>query len=59
MTPSRATALPPKPPAPSTLMLCDQLLTLAKDADRAGLTRTASRLVGLAHKVFEEPAARA
>jgi hypothetical protein len=40
--------------APSPLMLCDRLLTLAQEADRAGLVRTAGHLLDLAHTVFDE-----
>jgi hypothetical protein len=39
---------------PSPLMLCDRLLTLAEDADRAGCAATAEHLLQLAHSVFEE-----
>ncbi len=38
----------------STLVLCDRLLELAQDADRAGFTGTAERLLRLAHSVFDE-----
>ena len=40
--------------APSPLVLCDRLLTLAQDADRAGYAVTAEHLLHLAHTVFEE-----
>jgi hypothetical protein len=46
---------PPPTPQSSPLVLCDRLLTLAKDADRAGFAITAEHLVHLAHSVFEEP----
>ncbi len=39
---------------PSPLVLCDRLLTLAEDADRAGCAVTAEHLLHLAHTVFEE-----
>jgi hypothetical protein len=39
---------------PSPLMLCDRLLTLAQDADRAGYAATAEHLLELADAVFEE-----
>jgi len=39
---------------PSPLVLCDRLLTLAQDADRAGYTITAEHLLHLAYDVFEE-----
>ena len=48
-----ATADPLRMP-PSPLMLCDRLLTLAQDADRAGYASTAEHLLHLAHTVFEE-----
>ncbi len=51
--PISAIADAPKQP-PSPLMLCDRLLTLAQDADRAGCAATARRLLDLAHTVFEE-----
>jgi hypothetical protein len=38
----------------SPLMLADQLLTLAKDAERAGLHRPAERLLKLAYAVYGE-----
>ncbi len=44
--------------ASSPLMLCDRLLSLAEDADRAGLSRTAECLLKLAFRVCgEKPAA--
>ena len=43
----------PTPPA-SSLVLCDRLITLAQDADRAGFAITAEQLVHLAHTVLEE-----
>lgn len=44
----------PRPTPPSPLVLCDRLLTLAQDADRAGFTVTAEHLLHLADSVFEE-----
>jgi hypothetical protein len=41
-------------PSPSPLVLCDRLITLAQDADRAGFAVTAEHLVHLAHVVLEE-----
>ncbi len=41
-------------PQPSPLMLCDHLLTLAQQAERAGYPGTAARLVGLAESMFRE-----
>ncbi len=38
----------------SPLVLSDRLLALAQDADRAGFTGTAERLLRLAHSVFDE-----
>lgn len=38
----------------SPLVLVDRLISLARDADRAGHGRTASRLVELAHVVCDE-----
>ena len=42
----------------SPLMLSDHLITLAEQADRAGYTATARRLVSLACTVFDEAAKR-
>jgi hypothetical protein len=42
------------PPAPSPLVLCDRLLRLAQDADRAGYLATADQLVYLANTVLLE-----
>ena len=39
----------------SPLVLCDNLLSLARDADRAGLRATADRLLDLATSVLDEP----
>lgn len=38
----------------SPLMLADRLIGLAQEADRAGFTASASRLVGMAFAVFDE-----
>lgn len=52
--------MPSRPPAAlaatriSPMILSDRLIALAKDADRAGLTGTAARLVELACTVFDE-----
>ncbi len=40
---------------PSPLIMCDRLLSLAQDAERAGLSVTAEHLLHLAHAVFDEP----
>ena len=45
------------PPAFSPLVLCDNLLSLAQEADHAGLRATATRLLNLATSVLDEPAA--
>ena len=42
------------PPAPSPLMLCDRLIGLAQDADRAGLAAVAGRLLALVDRMFED-----
>jgi hypothetical protein len=44
------------PKVVSPLILCDRLIALAQEADRAGHVATASDLVRLAHSVFEEKA---
>ena len=41
-------------PAHSPLMICDRLISLAQDADRAGYTATADRLVDLVEEMFAE-----
>jgi len=51
LTPSRAV---PSGGTVSPLMLADRLLTLAEDAERAGLHRPALRLVKLAYAVCDE-----
>ena len=38
----------------TSLMLADRLISLAQDADRAGYTRSATSLLGLAYAVFDE-----
>jgi hypothetical protein len=40
--------------AVSELIISDRLIALAKDADRAGYTDTAERLITLACSVFDE-----
>ena len=45
-----ATGQPPL----SELVLSDRLITLAKDADRAGYIDTAEHLLSLAYSVFDE-----
>ena len=45
---------PPVAHQVSPLVLSDRLITLAQDADRAGFTITAERLVTLACSVFDE-----
>ncbi len=41
-------------PAASVLVMSDRLITLALEADRAGYSATAERLLYLAHEVFDE-----
>jgi len=43
-----------KPAPTSPMVLSDHLITLAQEADRAGYTSTARRLVTLACRVFDE-----
>jgi hypothetical protein len=38
----------------SPLLIADRLITLAQDADRAGYSTTAERLVRLVNRVFDE-----
>ena len=45
---------PGVPVAPTPLVLSDRLISLAEDAERAGLRATATRLVRLACAVFDE-----
>jgi hypothetical protein len=40
--------------AVSPLMLADQLLSLAQDADRCGLQKPAKRLLKLAYALYDE-----
>jgi len=47
---------PTRPVETSPLTLSDHLITLAEQADRAGYTNTARRLVNLACTVFDEAA---
>ena len=44
-------------PAFSPLVLCNSLLSLAQEADHAGLRATARRLLNLATSVLDEPPA--
>ena len=46
----------PTPPGPkfSPLILADRLITLAQEADRAGYSSSASRLIGAAYAVLDE-----
>jgi hypothetical protein len=43
------------PPPPSPLVLCDRLISLAQDADRAGHTAAAAHLVDLIDEIFDKP----
>lgn len=38
----------------SPLVLADRLISLAQEADRAGLTASASRLIGLVYAVLDD-----
>lgn len=50
----------PRLTAVSPMTLADRLLSLAEDADRAGFSTTAERLLYLVYSVFDEkPAANA
>jgi hypothetical protein len=50
-----AVTIPPAAePAFSELVLSDRLITLAEDADRAGYTTTAERLLKLACGAFDK-----
>lgn len=40
----------------SPLVIADRLITLAQDADRAGMVGAANRLIDLAYAVFDERA---
>ena len=42
--------------APSPLMLCDRLISLAQEAGRSGHRATATQLIRLAHTVLDEGA---
>jgi hypothetical protein len=44
----------PSSPTASPLVLCDRLISLAEDAERAGLRTTAAHLVELIEEIFEE-----
>ena len=44
--------VPAAPPSP--LMLCDRLIALAKEAERAGFAVTAEHLLHLVDAMFEE-----
>lgn len=43
----------------SPLILADRLISLAQEADRAGLTSSASRLVGLVYAVLDDESGQA
>lgn len=45
--------------AASPLILCDRLISLAQEADRAGHIETATHLIELAYSVFDEKKPRA
>lgn len=42
----------------SALVLCDRLIQVAQDADRAGYSQTASHLVALVDRMFDIPPQR-
>jgi hypothetical protein len=48
--------VPLTPPAVSPLLLSDRLLTLAQDADKAGLRVAAEHLLQMASEVLDNPA---
>lgn len=54
-----STPTPHQPSGPSPLLLCDKLITLAQQADRAGYAITAHHLALLVETMFEEQPARA
>ena len=58
LSPSTLRRVSVQPPAyqgaVSPLVIADRLITLAKDAERAGYRGTASHLVELAYSVFDE-----
>jgi hypothetical protein len=56
LTPAFPTSPRPTLP-PSPLILCDRLIALAQEADRAGHLTTATQLLRLAHTVLDEEAA--
>jgi hypothetical protein len=47
------TERPPAAPAISPLVLCDRLLTLARDADSAGMRGAAEHMLDLVSEVLE------
>lgn len=49
-----ALPVPASPPPASPLVLCDRLISLAEDADRAGFKTTAAHLVELIEEMFDE-----
>ena len=46
------TAITPRTPSP--LMVCDRLIGLAQDAERAGLDAVAGRLLALVDRMFDD-----
>ena len=56
---TQQTAYTARSPETSPLTISDHLITLAEEADRAGYTSTARRLISLACTVFDEAALRA
>lgn len=53
---SQSQTATPRTTQTSPLVLSDHLIRLAQEADRAGYTSTARRLITLACNVFDEPA---
>jgi hypothetical protein len=53
---SRSVPSPANSAPISPLMLCDQLLRLAEEADKVGLRGAAESLLDLASEVLDEPA---
>ncbi len=51
------TEILPAPASISPLVLCDRLLTLAKDADSAGMRGAAEHLLNLVSEVLDGPRA--
>ncbi len=59
MLPTSSISRPSSSGTISPLVLADRLITLAQEADRAGYSSSASRLIGAAYAVLDEEKARA